>query len=448
MARRPTALIVLIDAARREDTYRALAASQMPVLAGAAHGTLIAPSCWTVPSVVSLLTGRFPSEHGLAWPLDEMGCRVPTVADHFARAGRSFGLLSANQVYAPPLLELEAGQIDFGLHRWPGATGIGRTLGLVEYPGPALLRRVREMAATGTIPDLLVIHVQQAHHPYLLPPTGLSPLARIRYGLGYVAYHALKSAQVWEFAARATARDWEDARRRYLQCLEYDVRILEGVLQAWADAGLLDEGLVIITADHGEHLGEHGLADHQASLHEQLVNVPCALLAPDIAAGTEIPGLFQHTDLLLTVANFLGVPLEGYEPACEPLDMLDPANYPTGHEHTFMEWSAWGEETLARLRRRNPSYDFDPLNRDLAGVRTSRWKYVEGSDGTRVLWDLCADPDETRNVSREYPDVAAALGEVLGEWRARVGAVSAPSEADEHSGDQLVERRLRDLGYL
>ena len=206
---------------------------------------------------------------------------------------------------------------------------------------------------------------------------------------------------------------------------------------------------MIVTSDHGEHLGQHGLADHQASLHEELVNCPCAMIAPGLAPGTAIPGQFQHTDLLRTICSFLGVPCVGYEPAWPPLDMLAEDG---GRDFAFMQWTVWGPENLDLLQRRNPSYDFAPLNRDLTAVRTDRWKYIAGSDGGETLFDLREEPTEVRDRLQDSPVAAVKLKSALARWmhaiRGEGASAGEQSASDDGARVGAVEKRLRDLGYI
>ncbi|MFP4248525.1 MAG: sulfatase-like hydrolase/transferase [Armatimonadota bacterium] len=447
MSEERRALLIVIDAARREETHATLAASRMPALAGAATGTLISPSCWTLPSMASVLTGRFPAEHRMTWPADGRRCALPTVADMLRDAGRSFRLLSGNHIYAPPVLSFPPDCADFPVanQRRP-IRFVGRASSLADYGGRAILRDVRRMAAEGDLPHLLALHLQEAHHPYLAPPTGFAPRTRLSYALGHLAYYLRTSTQAWEFAARADEEAWEAQRAAYRRCIKYAVGIVEEIVRAYDTCGALANSLVIVTADHGEHLGEHGLADHQASLHEELVNCPCAVIAPGLAPGSTIPGQFQHTDLLHTICRFLGAPAAGYDPRSQPLDMLGEAG---GHEYAFMQWASWGAENLAKLQRRNPSYHFAPLNRDLVAVRTRRWKYIVGSDGSEGLFDLRSTERETRDRRDERPEVAAAMKAALARWRRAVGGEEdADMRGRAADGRVIAGERLRGLGYI
>lgn len=445
-------LVVVLDAARRDVTLPLLAQSKVQPLSDAAWFTCIAPSCWTVPSMASLLTGLYPVEHGLGWPLKAVPTPRPTLPQMLQQAGKTFRGMSANQMYAPPVLDLPEDMMTFPMERYSrSVTGLRRIMGLLDYGGGLIADEVVGMVRSGSTPDMLLLHIEEAHHPYLPPPTGLG--SWLRYTSGHVSYYTSSKAQVWEFAARANERAWVDARRRYADCVEYDVRLLERVLSAYAEAGLLDDTLVVVTADHGEHLGEHGLADHQGSLHEELVNVPCAVMAPGLPKQGRPAGQFQHTDVVRTVLNYLGVISPLYTPHSQPLDLLDQAQWERGHEHAFMEWAAWDQGQLAKLQQRNPSYDFASIHRNLRGVRTLRWKYITTDSGERMLFDLDNDPEEKRNLASEQPAVVSELQAADDAWRNGIkngGELQAPEPGSEYSEDEQkqLEQRLADLGYI
>jgi arylsulfatase A-like enzyme len=270
--------------------------------------------------------------------------------------------------------------------------------------------------------------------------------------LGHLAYYLTTSAQVWQSGAAADAESRAAQRHRYQQCLEYVLGIVEDVLRTYDQAGALANTLVIITADHGEHLGEHGLSGHQASLHEELVNCPCALLAPNVEPGAQLAGLFQHTDLLQTVCGYLQVPMDAYLPGRAPRDILGASTAPGGHEHAFMEWNCWDDQELRRMQRRNPSADLASLSCDLVALRTDRWKYIRGSDRYEALYDLRTDPAEEHDLSGEEPEIVGELSSHIDAWLAVIRHEQQPSlhGADGIAPEQrrATQQKLRSLGYL
>jgi arylsulfatase A-like enzyme len=87
-------------------------------------------------------------------------------------------------------------------------------------------------------------------------------------------------------------------------------------------------------------------------------------------------------------------------------------------------------------------YEYD---RSLRALRTEEWKLIRGSDGSRRLYHVASDPEESEDVADENPDVVSRLEGELDEW------LDSFKHA-EHTGDvsmrEETRERLEDLGYL
>ncbi len=211
---------------------------------------------------------------------------------------------------------------------------------------------------------------------------------------------------------RAASRFSVDELRRmwagYYGAISYVDHLLGTILAALVDSNALDDTLLIYTSDHGEMLGSHGLWSKGAVFYEELVNVPLLIMPPGGSRpGHEAERLVSQIDLVPTVLAWCGadVPdrLEGVD--IRPLIEGGPAPV---REAVPLEYHSvvWGGH-LSPLR----------------GWRTEEWKYVETLDGTDELYDLRADPAETRNLNDE-PAAAAArerLKADLHRWLAATG---------------------------
>jgi arylsulfatase A-like enzyme len=113
-------------------------------------------------------------------------------------------------------------------------------------------------------------------------------------------------------------------------------------------------------------------------------------------------------------------------------------------------WPAYAEHVVPPIidkwEQRNSRYDFGPLRRNLRAVRTDRYKYIEGSDDSRELYDLEADPHETTNVMDTSSAAAEELSRKLADW-VRGLHIYRPDTRDDSDSPE-VSQRLRDLGYL
>jgi arylsulfatase A-like enzyme len=101
-------------------------------------------------------------------------------------------------------------------------------------------------------------------------------------------------------------------------------------------------------------------------------------------------------------------------------------------------------ETLRERAKATEEDDLSRFDRALRTIRTARWKFIEASDGSRELYDLESDPDESENVISARPEVAERL-------RERLVASRGPLERGEQDTDPLdsgTQERLEDLGYI
>jgi arylsulfatase A-like enzyme len=186
--------------------------------------------------------------------------------------------------------------------------------------------------------------------------------------------------------------------------------------------GLDDRTAVVLTADHGEGLGDHGVMEHGLHLYEELVQVPLILRAPGLPSGRRVAGPVQLEDLAPTILALLNV---------DPPDSLD------------------GVDLLPWLR--GPTAD--PPRDAVVGARatnkgdarlfymrngSSKWVGEAASQGVR--FDLDRDPGE------RDPQGGVAMPQQLEPAVAasQAGGASAPSRVD---ADPEVRRALEALGY-
>jgi hypothetical protein len=173
------------------------------------------------------------------------------------------------------------------------------------------------------------------------------------------------------------------------------------VLQLLRSRNLLDSTLIVLTSDHGEELLDHGFVGHastslQAKLYEELVRIPLIVSWPERLPGGQV---YTHpvsqVDILPTVLR-----LQGWESprGVQGRDLFEP----DADRALLFESVAAGNQT--------------PKEREdewVRAIKKGRFKYL--SDGR--LFDLLADPLETRDVADEFPAFAGRLAEELGRQR-------------------------------
>ena len=428
---------------------------------------MIANGPWTMPSHASLFTGLYPAEHGCQW---QSGLRL---RDHvevtLAEWLRGLGyhtICATNNGLISDGTGLARGfdRYGFRLDLERGRRRLARRLEKVLVGGDSGGRIVNEWIEgelrDARRPTFLFVNYLECHWAYAPPRRFERRVGGERFGylegLRYRATSA-RSAGPWEAIARADHRVLDVLSSLYdgeLANADDHLRGLMGILER---TGHLRDGetVLLVTSDHGEHLGEHGLADHHASIDDHLTRVPFVAYGPGLIPSG-MRGLSELVDVFPSIARLLGhgLPSEALRGRRSDLFVdartpdLDDAHQDDGTEElAFIEWRSWSEKEFHRLRKRNPSYDLGPLNRDLVGVRSNRFKLVRSSD-RELLFDLEADPDEHVDVASSFPDVAARLHRRLDEavetWTTWNGEERAVSDEEKKE----IEQRLEELGYI
>ena len=187
------------------------------------------------------------------------------------------------------------------------------------------------------------------------------------------------------------------------------------------ETGLYDPTLLVVLADHGEELGEHGKVLH-GNPYEEFVRIPLLMKLPGSRhAGRRIGGLASMLDVMPTLLDLLGVP------ATSELQGI-----------SLRPEIETGETARAFVATHG------------ASIRSPRWKLVTS---TRELFDLVSDPRELENLFDARPEVIERLSALREEvdrdnarYRERLGAL--PKARDPVSLSPHERERLRDLGYL
>ena len=168
--------------------------------------------------------------------------------------------------------------------------------------------------------------------------------------------------------------------------------------------GLYEHALIVVTADHGEELWDHGGFFHGHTLHDELLRVPLIVKFPgQWAAGTEVTALARSIDILPTIVDLLSRSGVSIASDCEG-DSLIPLVGGQSRPRTLFA-------TVGRVDERSPP---------LLAVRTASAKLIHDvRSGDEQLFDLAADPGENSDLARSEP-APAALGPLRTELAARM----------------------------
>ena len=206
------------------------------------------------------------------------------------------------------------------------------------------------------------------------------------------------------------------------------------------DTDQLDDTLVVLTADHGEHLGDQHLLDHQYSVAHALVRVPLVVRLPGRVPKGRESGPVTSFDLFPTVLELAGVsaPKAGSGSARSLLR-------PDEDRPRMADYSKVFENPLKSVRKKDPERDVSRFERGLVSLVLGRWKLVQEIGGSARLYDLSSDPGEERDVSAEHPDEVAKLKKALGQWLATLEPIGGDQARLERSAE--LKAMLESLGY-
>ncbi|MFD1571294.1 sulfatase [Halorubrum laminariae] len=232
--------------------------------------------------------------------------------------------------------------------------------------------------------------------------------------------------------------DFEDLRLLYDAELRYLDKRLGQLFRYLSESGLLDDTVVVVTGDHGENIGDYGLMDHQYCLYDTLLNVPLLAHYPDSISPGIREDLVEIRELYPTLLDIADVE----SPASTDRNFIRDG----AREAVFAEYRV-PQPSLDTLREKFGELPQEVLkyDRGLRAVRTQQWKFIEGTDGAKYLFNVDKDPHEQMNVVNMHPDVVSDLEMELNSQLAPISHFDGQSETEM---DASVESHLEELGYL
>lgn len=420
---RPNIVLITLDTTRADHLgcygYERETSPRIDELAGESlvYERAFSTSSWTLPAHASLFTGKFTTSHGARYDptgplrlLDAIDGRPEweiyrarglapdetTLAGLLSEAGYATGA-----VVAGPWMKTPFG-LNSGFHIYDD-DGIGSLVGrLAENVTDRAVDWIDETRG----PFFLFLNYYDPHTPYGAP--------------GDWATHFLPpGTDASDLSARPHTLKEEialyDGEIRYM---DFHVgRLLDHL----RERGLYDNAWIIVTADHGELLGEQGLRGHGKFLFQPELHVPMIVKQPAEPARGRSTGPIQLVDVLPMICTRLGVPIpsdvQGQVPGAithpivaetYPLQVLTPR----GH------WRAVIDGTT---------------------------KFLWNSQGDHLMFDLRADPGEENNLVAGDNETARSLQLRLHEYLNRL---PQPKAAAETELDAETREALESLGYV
>ncbi len=281
------------------------------------------------------------------------------------------------------------------------------------------------MVEVGGAPDA---EVYRKSYDVEVPPSWNQDLGDGTLPAAIAAYKARWERQT---GSVTTKEGWKDFRDYYFNCIQDSDNNLMNILQSLVSLGLLDNTIVVFTADHGEMAGAHGLKGKAGVMYEENIHVPLVICHPEHEGGKSVSAVTSHIDLATTFVHMTNIPkgqkrdIIGKLPGRNLMDLVD------GTSKCVREGALFCFEMISMTMAQasldqdgNTVYTFDTDARGfIRGVVTERYKFARyfSSDFNMPmtlpellerndieLYDLEKDPLEMNNLASE-PESNAAL---------------------------------------
>ncbi len=222
-----------------------------------------------------------------------------------------------------------------------------------------------------------------------------------------------------------------------------------GQLQSWLRmTHILDDTILVVTADHGEAFGEHGVWGHGFCLNDCLTRVPLILRHPKYwSPGTRSAALVQLHDLhqLCTSVSETGDPDLHQYPKC--LTQASNAAW-RGRDFVYSEF-ARQSKTLQFMQGYNQTFNPGLWDHDMWAIRSRDWRCIEYGESAQEFYDLGNDPLETTPCVDPAMTVANTLRYHLGLHKSELTDLQQREGGSmKDDVDDMVNERLKALGYI
>ena len=320
-------------------------------------------------SMLSLFGSFYPDLSSRSMTEQYPGLRVPTIAKVLSASGYRTGFFSSSDNRFQRLDEfLSSNGVDTvkDYHDWPCETSIFR-------------HSTEEWKYVDTSNDLCTVKPltdwigEDPSRPFF-----------VTFWTGMTHYPYFTAGPVRNYVT-------DPNLNRYLNALHTADTAFARLMEYLESRQLLSSTLIVVLGDHGEAFGQHGTFVHATSLYEENIHVPLMFINPEAFAGEVSQSVAGLIDIAPTVLDILAI---------------DPP-------------ASWQGRSLFAPGRSDVVFFFTPWNGFQLGLRHGSMKLIyDSSREEQVLFDLAADPRETRDLS-EHPEARAervGMNEMLAAW--------------------------------
>ena len=443
----PNVLVVVVDTLRADhlSTYGYERPTSPHLTQLAAQGTLfenaIAPSSWTLPVHASLLTGLYPDQHHVDSDGSLLGWDYPVLGDEFMARGYRTAAFSANTLLFCRRRGFGRGFIHFEDDFQSFASSFAQTFygDLIKHllfrlelkrdlfgrrSAQQINRHALRWIDSGHRPFVVFLNYMDVHDPYRPPEPYLHRYTKMKNPGSRASEH-------WDWFEHLTPQQRQGTVDAYDGAINYVDDHIQQLMEQLQQRGLARNTVVVITSDHGESFGEHGLMTHGNALYRELIHVPLIFWAPGkIPAGRRIDAPVSLTSLPATLLEEVGESSHPHFP--EP----SLANLWTGERAQPAM-----PDPVSQLAQLNWNPSFPDYYGPMASITTAHWHYISGGKFGDQLFPCCSDEPEQLNLA------GTVVGQELASRFQRELALNAAGGDPGSAGSPPQSAVLRSSSY-
>jgi arylsulfatase A-like enzyme len=439
----PNLILVVIDSLRADHlSGRGYSLPTTPGLdqlaaAGVSFQSAAASSTWTLPTHASLFTGLYPSSHGAYSLFSTLGEEIPTLAEILSRNG--YYSLS---LYNNPLLGKTTG-LDRGFDRALGIEYYHKTALTLERlfrkyiqkrsPSEEMVqiaRRWIDHCSKQNVPYFIFFNFFDVHFPYIPKEPYFreflkdTPLDRVNWPLvNRVSTSAKSKKELFKLLAELTEPDLAVLAKLYDSNIRFIDQQIERFTGALRKSGQLQKGLLVITSDHGEFLGEHHELGHvRDQLYSPVLRIPLIFYFPRMLAARTENRYVSQVDIFPSILALCGL-----------ADQI-----PKGIQGVNLFSSTTSRTVLSEF------WD-DQTKRFTRAIFSEGKKLICVEDSPIELYNLADDLQEKRNLASLQTGEANRLA---GELRLFLSSMQRFYTGSEERKKKEMVSLLKSLGYL
>lgn len=383
-----------------------------------------AQSNWTLPNLVSLFTSKYVHSHGI-YKRDQ---KVSEKELTFPEILKLYGYKTAAFVGGLDVVS------DYGLNQgfdyYSDKTNGNPTVSFKETM-PKILNWLK---INKDSKFFLFIQSYDIHYPYNHPEpydhmydrhySGILSELPIDYSFLKTIHNdtgVLKDKQ-----ARLGIKDIEHIIAHYDGGITYTDKFIGELLGEIEKLKLSDNTIIIITSEHGDELYDHGSFDRfgQNNLYEEVVHIPLIIRNPALnLKGKRITSLVQLVDIMPTLLDFLGIPINKEAQGLSLFPLIEGKN----------------------IKDNFNKYVYAEADCNKRSIRTKEWKLIYSSNKYE-LYNLYRDLKEEHSIVDQKPEVVYELMQKLSDWYEKTRTTSTPDDSHLELTEEM-KNKLREAGY-